>query len=267
MLMMTRFPRNLLMMAAVLWTVAMGCKRAPSATGEGTDPASATATQDSADEVIPMPVPSTPYEEEVLGALQKVQAEPGYRSLRTVPAIKLFSYLSGHYPSGHPFPILFLDPVEGTLTVTHKKVQTTYPYNRLQAALDAYKAELVAHGYKVDGKVKDNARYVDVNGAQMVYMELDELLPDETEAKLQFTAEQYDFIYHSMSATAGFAYLSGVGNTGRDYPMMAGTGYQESARLHVLGKGLALAFKFEELDAAFQAYRNYVVQRMGGKAG
>jgi hypothetical protein len=254
----TSYLRYLLGAALLALSLLSACKRTAQQPSESAD-------------TIPSPVVAEPIEMNphpssygltLQATLRELMAKPRFEVMQDIKAIDLFSYLSAHYPSGHPFPVLFLDPAKHTLTVSHKAFQQEYPSNQLDKALVAYRAQLVEHGYMIDGVAKDNNKYVVVKGEKMVQMDLKDLFPDEGEAKSHFTAAQFDFIHNELNATAGFVYLSGLENTGHDYPLIVGTGSKETARLSVLGKGIAEEFRFEQLDAALASFKAHVLTRM-----
>jgi hypothetical protein len=193
--------------------------------------------------------------------LENLAATEGYEALQTIDALNLFSYLSGYYKGGHNFPALFYDPQNNTFTVTSSYIQKTFLFHQFENALSLYKEVLIEKGYEIDGVVKDNTIYIEVDGEEMVILNLAELFPNTKETKSFFTDHQYDFIYKKLGGWQGFSYLSGVGETDRDFPLMVGVGYMDTARLRVLGKGMAHAFKFDELDRAFNTYRTYIEQR------
>jgi hypothetical protein len=195
------------------------------------------------------------YRQELQRALKALSEKPNYAVLHSVKAIDLFSYLSAHYPSGHPFPVIYLDPQAGRLIVTHKKFQQSFPATQLDPALDAYMNQLVEHGYTLHGKTKK------------VELSLHELFPDETATQSHFTAPQYTFLRDELTPFSGFAYLSGLEPTGRDFPLMVGTGYEASARISIMGKDIAQEMTFEYVDSAFAVYRKYIASRLGLEDG
>ena len=55
---------------------------------------------------------------------------------------------------------------------------------------------------------------------------------------------------------------SGIGSKTRDYPLIVGLGYQDTARLRVLEKQFGAEFKFDKVEEAFAAYRKLVEKRL-----
>jgi hypothetical protein len=193
--------------------------------------------------------------------LRNLENTPDYEVMHSIEASDLFSYFSGYYPSGHPFPCMFYNPRNKTLTVSASDYQQSFNLNQFNSALDSYRALLSANGFLSKETQLNNVDYVWVDGRKMVYLDLKKLFPDQNEAKSHFTTPQYYFLYHEVGGWQGFSYLSGYKNIHRDFPLMVGVGYKENARLRVLGKDIAQEFTFDQLDSAFTFYRDYVTKR------
>ena len=198
------------------------------------------------------------FEHRILKDLGKLENKPNYEVMHSINAIDLFSYFSGYYGGSHAFPCIFYNPEKNKLTVSAFMYQEEFKISQFDQALDSYLTILKNKGYEIDGETVDNNKYVWVNGKKMVYLEKEEIFPDDQEVKSHFTNDQYHFLYNEVGGWQGFSYLSGFGDTQRDYPLMVGVGYKETARLRVLGKGFAYEFTFDQVDSAFVQYREQV---------
>lgn len=198
------------------------------------------------------------YALEMEATLEGLYKKSGHKVLEGIKAIDLFSYLSGFYTSGHPFPIIYLDRKAQQFTVTHKAFQAHYPIEKQDEALESYFDQLVEHGYEINGRRKENYSTIKIDGEERVVMRMSDLFPDQSTTKKHFSQAQYEFIYNELNAIEGLAYLSGYGNNGRNFPLMAGTGFQSTARLNLLGPGMAMEFSFDDLDLAFDKYEEYL---------
>ena len=202
------------------------------------------------------------FKENVENTLNKLEQASNYEVLHTIKSIHLFSYLSGYYSGSHSFPCIFYNPKNNTLTVSSTDYQQSFKGSDFDAALASYLSLLKQKGYEIDGEAVDNNTYVEVNGEKMVYVKMEELFPSTEEVESHFTTDQYDFLYSNVGALTGYSYLSGYGNSPRDYIIMMGAGYKKTARLRIVGKDIAHEFTFDQLGEAFDQYRACVKQRI-----
>lgn len=188
--------------------------------------------------------------------LNELKGQADFKVLETVEAVDLFAYLSGFYPEGHSFPVIFFNRKEKTFRVSSSKFQVDYPYQDYNKALMSYKAILIKSGYPITGVDQKSKQYVWKDGEKIV---LDVTVTASDHAlNAHFTEEQYTFMYNFLRPHAGFAYLSGVANTDLDHPLMYGRNGKNEAFLTIMGKGMALEFGINELDSAFKAYYELV---------
>lgn len=206
-------------------------------------------------ETVAAPPPAPPvakdhaaFKEEMLTFLHNMQALPDHGVMDEIPTQKLFAYFSGHIPSMHPFPVLYLDKAGGRFHISHKAMVDSISATLPDSAINAYIEQLRAHGYVVRGKGGDDADALSLEG----------LFPDESKTAKFFKPAQLEFLHGNVSASAAFAYLAGVGEWGRGVPMMAGVGYEQKARLWVLGPDVAEEYTFDEADAAFASWKALV---------
>jgi hypothetical protein len=198
------------------------------------------------------------FAQEAEQSLKNLYTKPGHEVLDEISAIDLLSYLSGYYPSGHPFPIIFLDPKLKQLSITHQKFQAHYPLEKLDEAMESYFGQLVEHGYEIEGRRKETYTSIMVDGEEMVVMQVEDLFPDKSSTQKHFSPAQYEFLHNELGPFSGMVYISGYGQNKRNYPLMAGTGYESTARLNLLGPGMAMEFSFAQLDEAFDKFEEYV---------
>ena len=198
-------------------------------------------------------------EEATIAGMSK---QPWYHVLESVDAHDLFSYLSGYYQGGHSFPAIYLDPGKKEFRVTGPDFQQSYPGDQLDQALESYFALLVAKGYPIPDHDPPERPHVWINGKKMVLVTAQELFPDSSVAQSKFSKEQWQVLYSKLGGWTGFTYLSGIGSKTRDYPLIVGLGYQDTARLRVLEKQFGAEFKFDKVDEAFAAYRKLVEKRL-----
>ena len=198
-------------------------------------------------------------EEASIAAMSK---QPWYHILESVDAHDLFSYLSGFYRGGHSFPAIYLDPAKREFRVTGPDFQQSYPEDQLDKALESYFALLVANEYPIPNHDPPERPHVWINGKKMVLVTAQELFPDSSVAQSKFPKEQWQVLYSKLCGWAGFTYLSGIGSKTRDYPLIVGLGYQDTARLRVLEKQFGAEYKFDKVDEAFTAYRKLAKKRL-----
>lgn len=196
----------------------------------------------------PPPVDHSTFRADLEKALGTLREAPDYSLMGQIPAAKLFAYFSGHIPSSHPFPLIYLDSAAHRFTVFHQSYTSSFAADSAGMALDDFRAQLQAHGYPIEGaaKVEDGT------------LNIADLFPDQEAAAKEFTPAQYAFLRDEVSPREAFAYLSGISNTGVAHPLMVGVGFEETARLWLMGPGLAEAWTFEQIDSAFTHYEEYV---------
>jgi hypothetical protein len=190
--------------------------------------------------------------------------KPGSDVLQSIPALELFSYVSGYYPGGHSFPVIFYDPSSKRFVVSSSQFQLAYTTDKLEQAFKMYTTAVLNKGYKISDstEVVDNRTRVSIDGEEKVVVALNEIFPDPSKTKTHFSEEQYDFIYSKLDGWGAFSYLAGVSErSGRDYPLIVTLGYQESAHYRVLGKGMAEKFEITDLGSAFKRYKEYIERR------
>ncbi|MFC1655055.1 hypothetical protein ACFL2F_04545 [Myxococcota bacterium] len=199
--------------------------------------------------------------EQQKASIASMSKEPWYQHLESVDAHDLFSYLSGFYKGGHSFPAIYLDPASREFWVTGRDFRQRYSKDELEKALESYLSLLVAKGYPIPNQDSPQRPHVWINGKKMVLVSAQELFPDSSAAKSHFSEEQWRVLYSELCGWTGFTYLSGIGSKTRDYPLIVGLGFQETARLRVLEKQSAVEFTLDKVDEAFAAYRKLVKAR------
>jgi hypothetical protein len=182
-----------------------------------------------------------------------------YPLLQQIEVSSLVCYLSGCYGSGHPFPSIFLDKKNKNLTVTHFDLQKEFSSENMDDALATFRSAIINHGHEVDSTIVDKEQYIYVNGEKKLFVPIKETY-DPNEAKKHFTGDQFNCIYRTRPSVL-FDYLSGIGDTDRDYPLMYVHGYKSEARIVILNKEMAEEFKLNKLDFAFEIYKKYIDQK------
>jgi hypothetical protein len=210
----------------------------------------------------PPPAKPKSFFEQEEASIAGMSKKPWYNILESVDAHDLFSYLSGYYQGGHSFPAILLDPGKREFWVTGPDFQQKYSEDQLDKALESYFALLVSKGYPIPDHDPPERPHVWINGKKMVLVSAQGLFPDSSVAKSKFPKEQWQVLYSKLCGWAGFTYLSGIGGKTRDYPLMVGLGYQDTARLRVLEKQFGAEFKFDKVEEAFAAYRKLVKKRL-----
>lgn len=188
--------------------------------------------------------------------LNELKGQADFKVLQTVEATDLFAYLSGFYPEGHNFPVIYFNKKDKTFIVSSSKFQESYAFKDYNQALMSYKAILVKSGFSVPGIDTSDKQYVWEDGEKRV-LQMTVNTADHA-LNAHFTEEQYTFMYNFLRPHAGFSYLSGVANTDLDFPLMYGRGGKNEAFLTIMGKGIALEFTVNDLDSAFKAYYEYI---------
>lgn len=197
------------------------------------------------------------------GSLQREVSDlkkvDGFEAFEAIEPIPLISYLSGFYGGSHSHSSISYSPEESTFLVSEKSSQKTYTSDELEEALAKFRLLLTEKGDLPDAKMEE-METVNVDGEEMVYMEMSDLFPDDSEAKKHFTSEQYDFLYSEISASEGYAFAAGIEST-HDFPLMYVSGYQETATINLITKDEAHSFSFAEVDSAFTTYRDLLQER------
>lgn len=242
----------------LLCSLMMACNAStpePEATATAATPSASAAVQ-----------PATFIGQQQLSMAQMAK-QPWFGVLESVDAHDLFSYLSGSFlGGGHAFPVLYFDPAAREFWVKGPNVATKFGANSLDEALGAYTRLLVDKGYDMPNQVSPKRPTVAIDGKEMVVVSTAELFPSNEAAKSHFSSEQWQVLYSKLGGWQGFTYLSGLGDQSRDYPLLVGLGWQDTARLRVLGPQTAEAFEFDSVEQAFDAYRKLVSTRIAEPA-
>ena len=240
----SRCAAGLVRVAVMLCTMSMGCK-------DATPPPP------------PPPELATTFVGQERQSMTKLSEQPWFGVLESVDAHDLFSYLSGSFVGGgHAFPVLYFDPATQKFWVKGPRVEEIFDANALDEAFGVYTTLLVDKGYSMPDRKDRERPTVTVNGEKMMVVKTEDLFPSSEKAQSHFSGEQWQVLYSDLGGWQGFTYLSGVGTDSRDYPLLVGIGWLDTARLRVMGKETAEEFAFDSVEEAFEAYRKVVSQRV-----
>lgn len=196
-------------------------------------------------------------EQKASNAIEELLSGSGYEILGGIKHIDLFSYLSGYYKGGHAFPTIFFDPNKKYFTVIGYEHKKSFSLAKIDDALLFYQVLLKQSGYLLSDEPVDSSDYIEINGQQYVYVELNELLPDREGMEKYVTPEQGDFLYNSLRPSQGYLFLSGYGNTMHNYPLMYAHDYKPSY-LSIYGKDIMVELPLDSFEIAFQQYKEYI---------
>lgn len=191
----------------------------------------------------------TPEQRDSISEVEKDSLN--YKIMTEVPTEQLFRFFSSNYHLVGNLPCMYYDPSADEFVISGKKLFTRIKAEEQEEALKSFHDFLCIRGYSPDGdSAMDEFQKVKVDGKDMYYVEMSELLPEMTpEENALFTPAQITALKQT-SNSVGYHYLG----TERNCPLM----YASSSGITIQGKNIQREVKMENAKEAFDVYSKYI---------
>ncbi len=154
----------------------------------------------------------------------------------------------------------FFDPKSKKFIVTYYKFQKEFPYERIDDAMATFKSAIDLYKLDFRERTDSSKMFIYENGKKIPFEPLqkkDEIIAAEE----RFTKDQYNFLEHTPPILL-FDYISGIGGTDRDYPLMFVGGGESSCTITFLSKDIAGELMIKEVNNCFKLYKEYISRRI-----
>jgi hypothetical protein len=185
-------------------------------------------------------------------SLSEVEKDARNQKLMTeVSTEHLFRFFSSNYHLTGNLPCMYYDAATDEFVISGKKLFTRIKAEEQKAALESFHEFLCIRGYSPDGdSAIDEFQKVKVDGKDMYYVQMSDLLPEMTPEEIAFfTPEQLTALKQTSNSVA-YHYLG----HDRNYPLM----YASSLGITIECKNLQREVKMENAKEAFDAYGKYI---------
>lgn len=173
------------------------------------------------------------------------------KMLAEVPTEHLFRFFSSNFHLTGNLPCMYYDAIADEFVISGKKLFTRIKAEDQKEALASFHDFLCMRNYSPDGdSAMDEFQKVKVDGKDMYYVEMSELLPEMTPEEVALFKPAQIAALKQTSPSYAYHFLA----NDRNCPLM----YASSAGITIECKNLQQVVKMENAKEVFDVYDNYI---------